>query len=265
MGAIPEDEDAVFAAAAAALARARHAIALTGAGLSVESGIPPFRGPGGLWTRHGEPPLDGWQRFLADPKAFWESRLRPAGPMRELARAVDAARPNPGHEAFVDLERMGVLRCLVTQNIDGLHGRAGQRELAEIHGNARLVRCIECTSRWPREEIPTEVLPPLCPHCGGLVKVDTVSFGEPIPADVLRRSMEEAERADCIVVAGTSATVHPAASLPHAVLGRRGVVIEVNPHESELSPLATFVLRGPAGETMPRLVRAVRTLLAPAV
>ncbi len=259
MSASAGDRERVLAHAAEALARARHAIALTGAGLSVESGIPPFRGPGGLWTKHGEPPLDGWQRFLADPKAFWESRLRPEGPMRELARAVEAARPNPGHEALVELERMGVLRCLVTQNIDGLHGRAGQRELAEIHGNARLVRCVGCTSRWPREEIPTDVLPPLCKRCGGLLKADTVSFGEPIPADVLRRSMEEAELADCIVVAGTSATVYPAASLPHAVLGRRGVVIEVNPHESELSSVATFVLRGPAGEVLPRLVHAIRT------
>ena len=250
-------DDAVEAAAEA-LARARHAIALTGAGLSVESGIPPFRGPGGLWTKHGEPPLDGWQRFLADPKAFWESRLRPSGPLAELARAVEEARPNPGHEAFVELERVGVLRCLVTQNIDGLHGRAGQRELAEIHGNARLVRCIECLSRWPREEIPTETLPPRCERCGGILKADTVSFGEPIPADVLRRSLQEAERADCIVVAGTSATVYPAASLPHSVLGRRGVVIEVNPHASELSELATFALRGPAGEILPRLVRAVK-------
>lgn len=256
------DPERAIASAAHALSRARHAIALTGAGLSVESGIPPFRGPGGLWTKHGEPPLDGWQRFLADPRAFWESRLRPTGPLHELARTVEAAQPNPGHAALVDLERMGVLRCLVTQNIDGLHGRAGQRELAEIHGNARLVRCIECGSRWPREEIPTEVLPPTCTRCGGLLKTDTVSFGEPIPADVLRRSLEEAERADCILVAGTSATVYPAASLPHAVLGRRGVVIEVNPHESELSALATFVLRGPAGVILPRLVRAVADLRA---
>lgn len=253
------DPDPAIAAAADALSRARHVIALTGAGLSVESGIPPFRGPGGLWTKHGEPPLDGWQRFLADPRAFWESRLRPSGPLRELARTLEAAQPNPGHTALVDLERMGVLRCLVTQNIDGLHGLAGQQELAEIHGNARLVRCVGCTTRWPREEIPTDVLPPTCTVCGGLLKTDTVSFGEPIPADVLRRSMEEAERADCILVAGTSATVYPAASLPHAVLGRRGIVIEVNPHESDLSPLATFVLRGTAGEVLPRLVRAVRS------
>ena len=112
-----------MAGAARALVGARHAIALTGAGLSVESGIPPFRGPGGLWTRHGEPPLDGWQRFLADPKAFWESRLRPSGPMLELARTLDAAQPNPGHAALVELEGLRIMRCVVTQNIDDLHRR----------------------------------------------------------------------------------------------------------------------------------------------
>ncbi|MEY4949477.1 MAG: hypothetical protein RL698_1688 [Pseudomonadota bacterium] len=249
-----------MAGAARALVGARHAIALTGAGLSVESGIPPFRGPGGLWTRHGEPPLDGWQRFLADPKAFWESRLRPSGPMLELARTLDAAQPNPGHAALVELEGLGIMRCVVTQNIDDLHRRAGQRFLAEIHGNAHLVRCIACSARWPREEIPVEVLPPTCGRCGGLLKSDTVSFGEPIPSDVLHRSLDEAAHADCILVAGTSATVHPAASLPHSVLERGGTLIEVNPHESELSGFATFTLRGPAGEILPRLVQAVRRL-----
>src|SRR6266704_3462242 len=124
--------------AAECLARARYAIALTGAGLSVESGIPPFRGPGGLWTKHGEPPMNGYQRFLADPRKAWEDRLNPSGPMRELWEAL---------------------------------------------GNA--------------------LLPPRCPRCDGLLKGDTVSFGEPIPPDVLAACSEEAERADCMIVAGT--------------------------------------------------------------
>src|SRR5262249_28389330 len=104
--------------AAECLVRAHHTIALTGAGLSVESGIPPFRGPGGLWTRHGEPPMDGYQRFLRDPRRAWEERLNPAGPMRELWEALAAARPNPGHLALVELEDLGILKCTITPNHD---------------------------------------------------------------------------------------------------------------------------------------------------
>jgi len=249
-----------YTAAARALVDARYPIALTGAGLSVESGIPPFRGPGGLWTKHGEPPMNGWELFLADPKRAWEKRLNPEGPMRELARRVEQAQPNPGHQALVELEAMGLMRCVITQNIDDLHRRAGQRELAEIHGNSRLVRCIECGAREPREAISLAVLPPRCARCGGIQKADTVSFGEPIPEDVMERCQREARAADFILVAGTSATVYPAAALPFEVLERRGALIEVNPHESELTPLATVVLRGPAGAVLPKLVAAVRGL-----
>src|SRR5689334_14473617 len=108
-------------AAARCLLEARYAIALTGAGLSVESGIPPFRGPGGLWTKHGEPPMNGYQRFLADPRKAWEDRLNPSGPMRELWDALHRAEPNPGHQALVELEDMGVLQSTITQNVDNLH------------------------------------------------------------------------------------------------------------------------------------------------
>jgi NAD-dependent deacetylase len=257
-------DDAPIEAAARALLQARHPIALTGAGLSVESGIPPFRGPGGLWTKHGEPPMNGWQLFLADPKRAWQQRLDPQGPMRELFERLAAARPNPGHAALVELEAMGLLRCTVTQNIDDLHRVAGQRELAEIHGNATLVRCIECVSRWPRAEIALDELPPRCARCGGILKSDTVSFGEPIPPDVLERCQREARRADCILVAGTSATVYPAAALPIEVLERGGTLIEVNPHESELSDVAAVVVRGPAGAALPRIVAAARRLAASA-
>lgn len=256
---MPLDDDAIEAAAEALL-RARYPIALTGAGLSVESGIPPFRGPGGLWTKHGEPPMNGYQMFLADPKRAWQQRLDPQGPMRELFERLAAARPNPGHLALVELEELGLLRCTVTQNIDDLHRVAGQRELAEIHGNATLVRCIECVGRWSRDDVSLDELPPLCPSCGGLLKSDTVSFGEPIPPDVLERCQREARTADCILVAGTSATVYPAAALPIEVLERGGTLIEVNPYETELSEIARIVVRGPAGDALPRIVAAARRL-----
>ena len=247
--------------AADCLARARHAIALTGAGLSVESGIPPFRGPGGLWTKHGEPPMDGYQRFLKNPRRAWEERLNPSGPMRELWEALAAARPNPGHLALAELEEMGVLRCTITQNVDDLHRLAGSRRLLEIHGNVTLIRCIGCCARYPRETIDFAELPPRCPRCRGILKNDTVSFGEPIPRDVLDDCFEEAERADCMIVAGTSATVYPAAQFPIAIQQRGGDLIEVNPYESEITALCRHTMRGPAGEVLPEIVTRVRALL----
>lgn len=246
-----------LARAAEALCRCRYVVALTGAGLSVESGIPPFRGPGGLWTKYGEPPLNGYQRFLADPKRAWEERLNPQGPMSELWLTLKQAQPNAGHRALVELERLGVLRCVITQNIDNLHRRAGAQQLAEIHGNAFLVRCLDCVRRWPQEQIDVTELPPQCPVCGGLLKSDTVSFGEPIPPDVLARCTAEAERADCMLVVGTSATVYPAAGFPIEVHRRGGLLIEVNPYETELTPLCQIVLRGPAAEILPEVVARI--------
>jgi NAD-dependent deacetylase len=249
--------DRAVAEAARHLREARYVIALTGAGLSVESGIPPFRGPGGIWTRYGEPPMDGFERFLADPKTAWEERLTPRGPMAELWETLERARPNAGHVALAELERRGIVRCLITQNVDNLHRSAGSERLAEIHGNYRLVRCLGCGVRVPGRSVDLGVLPPRCRSCGGLLKNDTVAFGEPIPADVLERCYEESDRADCVLVVGTSATVYPAAHLPVMVYERGGRIIEVNPYETELTALAAVVLRAPAGEVLPRVVDAL--------
>jgi NAD-dependent deacetylase len=250
--------------AAELVAKARSVVALTGAGLSVESGIPPFRGPGGLWTKHGEPPLDGYQRFLRDPRAAWRERLSPSeGWAVALHETLARARPNQGHFAFAELEKRGRLDALITQNVDDLHRQAGSRNVLEIHGNHRLLRCIGCMRRFGEGElaIDPEELPPLCPDCGGMVKGDTVHFGEPIPPDVLRGCYEVVERADCMLVAGTSATVFPAAEFPFEVLRRGGSVIEINPYESELTPVATLSLRGPGGAVLARLVDEVAAAL----
>ncbi|MEE8581842.1 MAG: Sir2 family NAD-dependent protein deacetylase [Myxococcota bacterium] len=254
---LSEQVDGEIRRAAQMLLRARHVLALTGAGLSVESGIPPFRGPGGLWTKYGEPPLDGYQRFLRDPRKAWEERLNPTEAWsRGLRETLAKAKPNTGHQALAALEDTGLLHSLITQNIDDLHGQAGSRELIEIHGNASLLRCIECVARFRRDgfEIDPANLPPHCPECGGVVKEDTVHFGEPIPADVLRRCTQAVERSDCILVIGTSATVYPAAEFPLEVKRRGGTLIEVNPHESELTPIAHLSLRGPGGAVLSRML-----------
>jgi NAD-dependent deacetylase len=252
--------DAEIQRAAALLADARSVVALTGAGLSVESGIPPFRGPGGLWTKYGEPPLDGYQRFLRDPAAAWRERLHPRESWAMgLAETLGRAKPNPGHLALAELERIGVLASVITQNVDDLHRQAGSKALLEIHGNHTLLRCLACHTRFEPAAIPIDEgnLPPLCPECGGVIKGDTVQFGEPIPPDVLRGCYAAVERCDCMLVIGTTATVYPAAEFPFEVLRRRGQVIEVNPYESELTAAATLSLAGPGGTLLPRLLHHV--------
>jgi NAD-dependent deacetylase len=242
--------------AAAVLRDSRYVISLVGAGISAESGIPTFRGPDGLWTRMGEPPNNQYEQFLQDPTGWWRRRMsaQSSGEMSHW----DSARPNPAHIALARLEEMGVMRHVITQNIDNLHQVAGTRSISEFHGNRFKLRCVGCNSRWERDELEVSPhRPPDCPHCGGMVKSDTVMFGEPIPPDAISRSFEEAERADCCLVIGTSAVVYPAANVPLIVRRNGGRLIEVNPLETALSGICHVVLRGPAGEVMPALVDAL--------
>jgi NAD-dependent deacetylase len=246
--------------AADLLISCRYVIAMTGAGVSVESGIPPFRGPGGLWTKHGEPPLDGYQRFLADPQGYWQQRLTAPS---EIVQALAQAQPNVGHYALAELERVGILRYLITQNIDNLHRAAGHQRVAEIHGNSQLLRCIGCGRRFPQEAIAIalEALPPRCPACAGIIKADTVHFGEPIPQDVLEICFRETREADCMLVAGTSVVVYPAASFPQMIKEQGGDIIEVNLDDTPLTPLADCSLRGRFAEILATLIELVRTKL----
>jgi NAD-dependent deacetylase len=243
--------------AARVILDSRYVISLIGAGISAESGIPTFRGPGGLWTRMGEPPMNQYQQFLEDPRGWWRQRMsqQAGGGMSTW----DSAQPNPAHHALAELERMGVMRHVITQNIDNLHQVAGTQSISEFHGNRYKLRCIGCNRRWQRGELDLSAdEPPECPDCGGIVKSDTVMFGEPIPPDAISRSFEEARRADCCLVIGTSAVVYPAAEVPLIVRRNGGGLIEVNPLETALSNYCDVVLRAAAGEAMPALVEALR-------
>ena len=243
--------------AAEIIRNSKYVTCLTGAGVSVESNIRPFRGPGGLWTEKGEPPMDGYRRFIKDPESYWKRRLEEKS---EFGITILNSMPNPGHYALAELEEMNILRYLITQNIDNLHLAAGSRNVLEIHGNGRYLRCVDCSSKWHRDEFKVETIPPKCPDCGGIVKTDSVMFGEPIPSKVLNRCFEEAERSDCMIVAGTSATVTPAANLPLIVRRNGGALIEVNIRESQISYNCDVNIFAPSGEALPILVEEIKRL-----
>jgi len=245
--------------AARLIKRSRYVTALTGAGISVESGIRPFRGPGGLWTEFGEPSMDGYRTFEANPRGYWEEMLSHARKSR-FEDSFREAKPNAGHLAFAELEAMGVLKSLITQNIDDLHIEAGSTKVLEIHGNRLKLRCVGCNTRFPKAGFDLSTLPPRCPECGGVVKDDIVMFGEPIPRDVLAACQAEVGRSDCMIVAGTSAVVYPAASLPLIVKDSGGVIIEINPLGGDLSRICDVVVRASSGEAMPSLVGALKRL-----
>ena len=255
-----------LAEAAGILAGARYAIALTGAGLSVESGIPSFRGPDGLWTRYGQPSNLSYRVFSRDPQAWWESRLRdestPGNPTYDLKDAVDRATPNPGHMAMAELEKLGILRTVITQNVDGLHTRAGSDSVLEIHGNRNFLRCVGCGYRRPRDGYLITDLPPLCSECGGVIKLDTVMFGEPIPRGTLDACVEEVQKCDAMLLVGTSGAVNPAAQFPLMARERGAQIIEVNPVDTQLTAAAHVVLTGAAGEILPAIVLATRSSTA---
>lgn len=147
-------------AAAHVIKASRYVVALVGAGMSAESGIPTFRGPDGLWTKHGEPDLRDYERFAADPKSWWEKRISGAGGLAELKIALESAEPNAGHVALREMEEGGWLAHIITQNIDNLHQRAGTENVTEIHGNRTKLRCVSCGARWPLDEFPIDELPP---------------------------------------------------------------------------------------------------------
>ena len=264
----------VLTVTAEAVAGAQHVVALVGAGLSAESGIPTFRGPGGLWTKLGEPAMNGYDDFVKNPAEWWRKNLdQQSEPERtKFRKAIDDAKPNPGHFALAQLEAIGVLKHQITQNVDNLHFQAGSSSVSEIHGNRTKLRCINCEARWHRNSFPGGDITlssletnfgqfPACPNCGGPVKSDTVMFGEPIPKCVLAKCFQHASQSDCMLVIGTSATVYPAAGFPEEVRASGGFVVEANPNETPLSKIATHILRGPTGVTLPALVSKVAKIV----
>ena len=236
--------------AAELLATARSGLALTGAGVSAESGIPTFRGEGGLWSQYDPVKVASIDSFLEDPAAYWKVA-------RERGPAVMSARPNPGHHALAALERAGHLVAVVTQNTDGLHQDAGSRRVIELHGSGRTVQCLDCGAREPRAEVQARLaaeMPPRCRMCGGIfLKPTVVLFGEAMPVAAVEEAFALARAADVMLVVGSSLVVYPAAQVPHAALDAGAALIVVNAEPTPLDRLAKVVINGRSGEVLPEL------------
>lgn len=228
--------------------RTAHRVAvLTGAGISAESGVPTFReAQTGLWARYNPEELATPEAFQRDPKLVWEWYAWRQDRVRQ-------AEPNPGHLALAAMERHIAEFTLITQNVDGLHRRAGSHQVLELHGNLFRAKCFN--EDCPVESGPdSDDLPPRCPRCGGLLRPDVVWFGENLPVAALRAAEQAAANADVFFSIGTSALVYPAANLPLIALKAGATVVEINPQPTPLSAYTTFSLNGASGLILPMLV-----------
>jgi NAD-dependent deacetylase len=233
-------------------------VVFTGAGVSTESGIPDFRSPGGIWDRY-DPEDFTIQRFLSSPsarRAFWQ--------MSAEGGLLADAEPNPAHHAIADLYRLGKLDCIITQNIDNLHQKAGVPEdkVLELHGNMRRVVCLTCRSRFPLPEMVRRAQEgaeiPDCPGCRGILKPDAVLFGEALPVVTLREATRRAQKCDLCLVIGSSLVVYPAAYMPVYAREAGASLAIVNLTSTPLDHDASVCIRGKAGEIMPRVMAIVR-------
>jgi NAD-dependent deacetylase len=248
------DMERLLEKAAKLIRRARAVVALTGAGISVESGIPAFRGTQGLWEKYDPMEYAHIDALRAHPEKVWRM-------LRELQQIVEGARPNPAHLSLARMEQLGFLRAIITQNIDHLHQDAGSRYVIEFHGSGHKLACLSCGERIPRHLVDLSSIPPRC-FCGGILKPDVVFFGEPIPWRALIQAQEESKNCDVMLVVGTSAVVAPACDMPYLAKDRGARIIEVNTEETPLTRTITDIfLQGSAGTILPKLVAILETMV----
>jgi NAD-dependent deacetylase len=240
--------------AAELLSAARKGVAFTGAGISAESGIPTFRGAGGLWTKYDPIKVSSIESFMQDPTAYWMVS-------KERGGITLAARPNPGHIALATLEASGNLVAVVTQNTDGLHQAAGSRRVIELHGSARTVECLDCGIRESRAVVQARLavqMPPVCKSCGGThLKPTVVLFGEPMPVAAMHEALALAQAADVMLVVGSSLVVRPAADVPLSAVRSGAKLIIINTEPTPLDSHADVMIQGRAGEVLPEILTLV--------
>jgi NAD-dependent deacetylase len=234
------------------LLKSSYAVALTGAGISVESGIPDFRSQDGLWSKYDPMEFGHIDSFRANPSKVWRM-------LREMDALLVGADPNPAHFALAQLETRGILKTVITQNVDSLHQRAGSARVIEFHGHGRTLRCESCSSRFPRGEVNLTTLPPLCP-CGGPLRPEFVFFGETIPPEAHEEALSAARACDLMLIVGTSATVAPASYLPYEAKRRGAFLIEINPIATELSQrMSDLYIAEPAGKALPAVLKVLES------
>ena len=231
------------------LLRLKNCVVLTGAGISAESGIPTFRSKGGLWEKYDPMVYASIEVFRKDPSKYWLIR-------GDFIRDYDSYEPNTAHRALVELENLGIVRQVITQNIDGLHRKAGSRRVVEIHGSLREIICQQCDSTYLAPNIPGGN-PPHC-ECGGILKPNTVLFGEQLPAEALEVAIRESSACRVMLVIGTSAVVYPAAHLPVVAKQHGAKIVEINIERA--FPDADVVILDKAASAMTRLLEAIKTL-----
>jgi len=253
-GELTRDQERI-AQAAAILRDARSVVALTGAGLGRPSGIPDFRSEGGLWSQDDPMEAVSLQSFRLNPQRFYDW-------IQPLLDLMLAAKPNPAHHALVALETMGKLRAVITQNIDGLHQRAGSRVVHELHGHVRSATCFFCGHASPIDPLIAQMRQRVVPrcHCGGPYKPDIVFFGEMLPEEPLILAQQALERCDVLMVLGTSLVVHPAAGLPLIALQNGAHLLMVNMSETYLDGYAAVVVREDLATAVPAIVAHVEQL-----
>jgi len=219
-------DNLIFQHAVKLIRQSNYLVVVTGAGISIASGIPPFRGNSGLWTQYDPEKYASIKGFRADPGRSWQFFL-------ELLEQFSIARPNKAHEIISFLESVSIVKHLITQNVDGLHQAAGSKKIIEIHGNMRNFICMSCSHKISGKGMifDSEDLPPMC-HCGGVLKPDAVLFGEPIPMNRYFAALEELRKADVLLLVGTSGVVHPVNEFPEIAARHGARLIEINPEET---------------------------------
>ena len=227
----------------------KNCVVLTGAGISAESGIPTFRSKDGLWKKYDPMVYASIEVFRRDPSKYWLIR-------GDFIRNYDTYTPNAAHRALVELEQMGIVRRVITQNIDGLHRKAGSRKVIEIHGSLREITCLRCGKKYLAPHIPQSD-PPFC-ECGGVLKPNTVLFGEPLPPNALEAAYRESQTCRVMLVIGTSAVVYPAAHLPVLAKQKGAKIVEINVKHAFAG--ADTVILDKAASAMTRLLEAIKTL-----
>lgn len=224
----------LYKQAAEAITTARRVCVFTGSGISVESGIPPFRGKDGIYEKYDSRYFDlGY--FVSEPENCWKL-------LKQIFfDHLGKAEPNFAHKAIAELEKQGIIKTVITQNIDNLHQKAGSAEVYEFHGNSQNLKCLECGKVYPAGEIDLGVLPPRCDYCCGVLKPDFVFFGEQIPEKAYTRAVYEAQASDVFLVIGTTGEVMPAAMVPHMAKRSGAMIIEINPHPSNFTNIITDI------------------------